>query len=80
MAIVATKNDLMRPRLRDEDVRQYLIDNGEENFVIVAESLFKEVKYFAVTAHGADCGSSMRPVWWIAGHVDKTLTNLIPSE
>ena len=78
-AVVATKNDLMNPKLKDEDVRQYLVDNGEENFVAVVESLFSEVRYFAVTAHGSDCGSSMRPVWWIVEHVDRKLTELIPS-
>ena len=79
-AVVATKNDLMRPKLKDDDVRQYLIDNGEENFVAVVESLFKEVMYFAVTAHGSECGSSMSPVWWIVRHVDTELTRLVPSE
>jgi len=77
-AVVATKNDLMRPRLQDDDVRQYLIDNGEENFVMVVESLFKEVKYFAVSSRGSDCSSSLKPVWWIVGHADKKLTELIP--
>ena len=79
-AVVATKNDLVNPRLSDDGVRQFLIDNGEENFVMVVESLFKEVKYFAVTAHGTNCASSMKPVWWIAGHVDSKLTELIPVE
>ena len=79
-AIVATKNDLMNPRLNDSDVRQYLIDNGEENFVMVVESLFSEVRYFAVNSNGANCSSALKPVWWIVGHVDKKLTELIPAE
>ena len=77
-AVVATKNDLMNPKLNDDDVRQYLIDNGEENFVMVVESVFSEVKYFAVSSHGTNCASSLKPVWWIVGHVDKKLTELIP--
>ena len=78
--IVATKNDILNPVLSDEHVRQYLIDNGEENFVRIAESLFTDIRYFSVTSRGADCSSSMRPVWWIVEHVDKTLTTAIPSD
>ena len=79
-AIVATKNDILNPALSDDQVRQYLIDNGEENFVRIAESLFTDIRYFSVTSRGADCSSSMRPVWWIVEHVDKTLTAAIPSD
>ena len=77
-AIVCTKSDLTNPRIRDQDVRQYLIDNGEENFVRVVESLFTEIKYFSVCSHGSDCASAMRPVWWIVDHVDKKITELVP--
>ncbi len=79
MAIVATKSDICIPTLKDEDVRQFLIDNGEENFVKIVESLFTDIRYFSVCSHGSDCSSAMRPVWWIAEHVDKKLTELIPS-
>ncbi len=78
-AVVATKSDVSNPKLGDDDVRQYLIDNGEENFVKVVESLFTEVKYFSVCSHGNNCASAMKPVWWIVGHVDRKLTELIPS-
>ena len=78
-AVVATKSDLVSPKLGDDDVRQFLIDNGEENFVRVVESLFTEVKYFSVCSHGSSCASAMKPVWWIVGHVDKKLTEIIPS-
>jgi GTPase SAR1 family protein len=76
-AIVSTKADLMKTPLRDEGVRQYLIDNGEEGFVRVVESLFKEVKYFSVCSFGDECESAMRPVWWIVGHADKKLTDIV---
>jgi hypothetical protein len=65
--------------MKDEDVRQYLIDNGEEDFVKIVESLFSEVKYFSVSSHGIESASAMRPVWWIVDHVDKKLTETIPS-
>ncbi len=78
-AIVATKNDIHNPKLEDSDVRQFLIDKGEESFVRVVESLFTEVKYFSVCSRGDDCSSAMRPVWWIVEHADKTLAKLIPS-
>ena len=79
LAIVATRADISKPKLSDDDVRQFLIDNGEENFVKIAESLFSEVKYFSTSSHGSESESSMRPVWWIVGHVDKTITQVIPS-
>ena len=79
-AIVATKNDISKPKLKDEDVRQFLIDNGEENFVKIVESLFSDIKYFSTCAHGDGSGSSMRPVWWIAEHTDKELTRAVPSQ
>ena len=78
-AIVATKADVQTPKLADEDVRQFLVDSGEENFVRVVESLFSEVRYFSVCSRGSDYDTAMRPVWWIVGHVDKTLTDIIPS-
>ena len=78
-AIVATKADICSPKMKDEDVRQYLIDNGEEDFVKIVESLFSEVKYFSVSSHGIESASAMRPVWWIVDHVDKKLTETIPS-
>ena len=77
-AIVATKSDLMQSKLTDGDVRKFLVDNGEENFVRVVESLFSEVKYFSVCSHGNECSSALRPVWWIVGHVDQQLTKIIP--
>ena len=78
-AIVCTKSDLTSPKIRDDDVRQFLIDNGEENFVRVVESLFTNIKYFSVCSHGNDCASAMRPVWWIVGHADKKITEMIPT-
>ena len=78
-AVVATKSDISSPKLNDEDVRNYLIENGEENFVRVVESLFSDVQYFSVCSHGVNCSSAMRPVWWIVQHVDPKLTEIIPS-
>jgi len=78
-AIVATKSAVPTPKLRDEDVRDYLVENGEENFVKVVESLFTDVKYFSVCSHGDNCESAMRPIWWIVGHADKKIVQLIPT-
>lgn len=76
-AIVATKNDVSKPKLNDDDVRQFLIDNGEENFIKIVESLFSDIKYFSTCAHGDESASSMRPVWWIVEHTDKELTKTV---
>jgi len=78
-AIVATKADICKPTLTDDDVRQYLIDNGEEDFVKIVESLFSDIRYFSVAAQGDKSYTCMRPVWWIVRHVDKDLTDTIPS-
>jgi GTPase SAR1 family protein len=77
-AVVATKSDIDRGVQSDEEVRQFLIDNGEQNFVRLVESLFKNVRYFAVCSYGDNCASAMRPVWWIAGFADKELVDTIP--
>ena len=78
-AVVATKNDLMKTPLTDETVREFLMDHGQGDFVRLAEASFKNVRYFAVCSHGANCASAMRPVWWIAGFADKELVRVIPS-
>ncbi len=79
-AVVATKNDLMRTKLTDGDVRQFLIDNGQESFITVLEALFKDVRYFAASSKGEDCASAAVPIWWIAEKVDKELVTTIPIE
>jgi len=79
-AVVASKNDLMSPALKDEDVRQYLIDNRQAVFVQLMESVFKNVKYFAVNSTGDECESAMRPVWWIVGQSDAELVRKVPAE
>ncbi len=78
-AVVATKADIVKPALKDEDVRDFLVQNGQESFVMIAESLFTDVRYFSVSSHGSGSDSAMRPVWWIAGHTDKKLTEYIQS-
>ena len=80
MAVVATKNDVMNPKLKDEDVRQFLIDNGQNGFVKVLESLFSNVRYFAVNSTGDDCVSAAKPVWWIVGESDQELYKAVPIE
>ena len=79
-AVVATKNDVMNPRLSDNDVRRFLIDNGEAGFVKVLESVFSNVRYFSVTSIGEDCVSASRPIWWIVGNSDKELHDAVPIE
>ena len=80
MAIVATKNDIVSPRLRDQDVRKYLMENGQDGFVRVLESLFSDVRYFAVTSCGDDCSSAARPFWWIVSKTDPELAGAVPIE
>ncbi len=79
-AVVATKNDLMNPALKDEDVRQYLIDNRQETFVHLMESVFKNVQYFAINSTGDECESAIRPIWWIAGQSDSELVKRVPEQ
>ena len=80
MAVVATRNDVMNPKLKDEDVRQFLIENGQNGFVKVLESLFSNVRYFAANSLGDECVSAARPVWWIVGESDKELHDAVPIE
>ena len=80
LAIVATKNDIVSPRMEDKDVRRYLMENGQDGFVRVAESLFKNIRYFAVSSYGDDCMSAARPFWWIVSETDKELADAVPIE
>lgn len=79
-AVVASKNDVMNPRLKDSDVRRFLIENGQEGFVKVVESLFSNVRYFAASSTGDDCGSAARPFWWIVSGSDAELGKAVPIE
>ena len=76
-AIVATKNDTMNPPLKDSDVRGFLVKNGQSDFVRVVESLFSDVRYFAVSSRGDGCQSAASPVWWIVGKRDSELAKAI---
>lgn len=80
MAVVATRNDIVNPTLTDSTVRKYLIDNGQDGFVKVLESLFSDVRYFAVTSYGDDCSSAARPFWWIVSKTDQELADAVPIE
>lgn len=79
-AIVSTRNDVMNPKLKDSDVRKFLVDNGQEGFVKVVESLFSNVRYFAITSVGDDCDSAARPFWWIVSNSDPELGKAVPIE
>ena len=78
MAVVATKCDIVSPQLKDKDVRRYLMENGQDGFVRVLESLFSDVRYFAVSSYGDDCSSAARPFWWIVSKTDKELAEAVP--
>lgn len=78
MAVVATKCDIVSPQLKDKDVRGYLMENGQDGFVRVLESLFSDVRYFAVSSYGDDCSSAARPFWWIVSKTDKELAEAVP--
>ena len=78
MAVVATKSDIVSPQLKDKDVRKYLMENGQDGFVRVLESLFSDVRYFAVSSYGDNCSSAARPFWWIVSKTDKELAEAVP--
>ncbi len=80
MAVVATRNDIISPTLKDSDVRGYLMDNGQEEFVRVLESLFSDVSYFAVSSYGNNCTTAARPFWWIVSKTDPELASAVPIE
>ncbi len=77
-AVVATKNDAMAHPLSSADVRRYLIENGQDGFVRVLESVFSDVRYFAASSVGEDCKSAAAPVWWIVGKSDQELASKVP--
>ena len=77
-AVVATRNDVMNPSLRDDQVRTFLSQNGQDGFVKVVESLFTDVRYFAVSSYGDDCEGAARPFWWIVSKTDAELAGAVP--
>ena len=77
-AVVATRNDVMNPSLRDDQVRAFLSQNGQDGFVKVVESLFSDVRYFAVSSYGDDCEGAARPFWWIVSKTDAELAGAVP--
>ena len=77
LAIVATRADL-GDGLSDGKVREFLVRNGQEGFVKVAESLFSNVRYFSVSSTGEDCMSAARPIWWIVSESDPELASAVP--
>ena len=44
------------------------------------ESLFSDVRYFAVSSYGDDCMSAARPFWWIVSKTDQELAGAVPIE
>ncbi len=78
LAIVITKNDVMSPSLKNSDVRDFLMENDQAQFVRLVESLFSDVRYFAVNSKGDDCKSAADPIWWIVGKGDKELASKVP--
>lgn len=77
-AVVASKNDVLNPPLKSADVRDFLIENGQQGFVRVLESVFSEVRYFAASSKGDDCKSAAAPIWWIVGKSDQELATKVP--
>ena len=77
-AVVASKNDILNPSLKSAEVRDFLVENGQQGFVKVVESLFQEVRYFAASSVGEDCKSAAAPVWWIVGKSDQELASKVP--
>ncbi len=77
-AVVASRNDVMSPPLQSANVRQFLVDNGQEGFVRVLESVFSDVRYFAAASVGDDCKSAAAPFWWIVGKSDQELASKVP--
>lgn len=77
-AVVASRNDVMSPPLQNANVRQFLVQNGQEGFVRVLESVFSDVRYFAAASVGDDCKSAAAPFWWIVGKSDQELASKVP--
>lgn len=77
-AVVATKNDILATPLKSSEVREFLCSQGQEGFVMVVESLFSNVRYFAANSLGEDCWSSATPFWWIVSQRDKVLASKLP--
>ena len=77
-AVVASRRDITN--LDHEDVRKFLIDNGQSDFVRVMESLFDTVRYFSVQSTGSECSTAAEPFWWIVGLIDGDFVKSIPVE
>lgn len=77
-AVVASKNDILNPPLKSADVRDFLIENGQQGFVKVLESVFSEVRYFAAASKGDECKTAAAPIWWIVGKSDQELATKVP--
>ncbi|MDO5861330.1 MAG: hypothetical protein Q4Q58_00760, partial [Thermoplasmata archaeon] len=55
-AVVASRKDVSH--LGDDAVRQFLVAHGQEGFVRVMESIFKDRRYFSVCSKGDDTSSA----------------------
>lgn len=77
-AIVATRADVVDPPLAADGVRQFLVDNGQNGFVMTAEAVFSEVRYFSVCSKGEECSSAAAPFWWIVAGRDPQLASKVP--
>lgn len=67
----------MNPELDDTDIREFLIENSQNEFIKVSESLFSNIRYFSVKSIGDDCCSSMKPFQWIIEESDPELFEAI---
>jgi len=88
VAVVLTKADT--PRVSemlspsagtdsDPAARGFLVDNGQEQFVKTLESVFKDVRYYAVASLGRETSSSFHPLKWILSSSDGDLASVMHS-
>jgi len=71
LAVVATRQDVTK--LSDENVREYILGKGCENFVKTVETVFENVRYFSVCSVGKNSSGSARPFIWILEASDPEL-------
>ncbi len=85
LAIVVTKADsnpikgeiqLSETVLGDSEIRAYLLKNGHDEFIKLAESQFMEIRYFATSIVGGTNKGSDMPIRWILSAADKDLIRL----
>ncbi|MBR2254388.1 MAG: hypothetical protein IJ856_00985, partial [Candidatus Methanomethylophilaceae archaeon] len=75
-AVVLSKAD-QGSKIKDSEVREFLVDNGQQGFVRLVESTFTTVRYFSVSSVGDSYMDAVRPVWWIVSQADDEIVKAV---